>query len=55
MQEQALDLQEQGYTFQPALSAKAKSVRAPSPMERVVDFKKQAAEKEAKRRALQAQ
>ena len=54
VQEKALDLQAAGYTFKPALSKKAKKVRAPSPMQRVSNYKKQAAEKEAKRRALQA-
>ncbi len=48
------DLKEEGYTFKPELSDRAKSVRAPSPMERVADFKKQTAEREAKRKALQA-
>ena len=54
VQEKKADLRAAGYTFKPSLSKKAKSVRSPSPMQRVTDYKKQAAEKEAKRRALQA-
>ena len=48
------DLKEGGYTFKPSLSKRAKSVRAPTPTERVSNYKQQAAAREAKRAALKA-